>query len=318
MKADLSPEELEELRALLETKKKTEESAQLRSKPAKSTIPLRKNKVFLALVALITVIALAFAWTVAVDPWLKLRAAEKELQNQINLERVIGWNSTMSSFVPLKESHILPGSNPKQLALGTEDAQTVPAYLEFRSANASEDSHVLELFIDFYSQRARDFIALNQDTLRGFLASGKIILRIHPVVQTDGFSIFAPEALSEVMATHPRLAWDFFVNLMKNSNEILSVVNPEEANAPTAKEIVAFIARISKDSGVPTGSPNGVDADSIKYLSFFSWLYAGGEDDRLQVGYYPPVLYINDKEVDQERYPLSDPEAFFKLLSSLG
>lgn len=104
---------------------------------------------------------------------------------------------------------------------------------------------------------------------------------------------------------------------MRNSDAVLNNPNTEEAKEASSKEIVEFIAGVAADAKVPTGSPNGVDADSIKYLSFFSWLYSGGRDEKLKVGYYPPVVYIDDEEVDQDKWILTNPDSVLELLTTL-
>lgn len=329
MNPDLSPEELEALRKILaknEGEQPPKEAEVKPQKPAKSkrntpAAPRKawyRNKVILSLLAVVVTMGLAAVYVFAIEPAIALKQAENALNEQKARSAVVAGNSEFISYEPENEEHRLSGANPKQLALGEDGKITPPAYFEFRSENSTKDSHVLDLYIDFYSQRARDLISLNQGAFSSFIGSGDIILRVHPVVQTDGFSVFAPEALAEVFGTHPKQAWPFFVSLMKNSDELLDNSNTEEAKNPTPQETIAFIAKISANEGISTGSPDGVDADSIKYLTFFSWLYGGSEDEKLEVGYYPPVLYIDGKEVDQEKWILTDPDSMLKLLAGLS
>lgn len=323
---NLTPEEVAKLRGLLgegktdgETSEETKATTEAKT-PRPSRGPRKpwfKNKVILAIIALGVTVALAATYVFFIEPAVTLNNAKNELSQEVAQSAVTVGNAEILSYTPENEDDILAGANPKQIALGEDGKATTPAYIEFRSENSTADSHVMDLYIDFFSQRSRDLISLNYQTFQNYIGSGKLILRIHPVVDSAGFSIYAPEALAEVAGTHPDLAWDFFVGLMRNSDAVLNNPNTEEAKEASSKEIVEFIAGISKDAKVPTGSPNGVDADSIKYLSFFSWLYAGGRDEKLKVGYYPPIVYIDDEEVDQDKWILTNPDSVLELLTTL-
>lgn len=323
---NLTPEEVAKLRGLLGENKdepaetvESEKTPEVKSprSPRGPRKPWFKNKVTLSITALGVTVALAAIYVFAVEPAITLSNAKSELTQEISDSKVIVGNGDILSYTAENKDDILNGSNPKQLALGTDDKVTPPSYFEFTSKNATADSHVVDLYIDFFSQHSRDLISLNYQTFQNYIGSGKIILRVHPVVDTSGFSLFAPEALAEVFGTHPNKAWDFFVSLMRNSDSVLSNPSTEESKQASNQEIIDFIAGVSKTAGVPTGSPNGVDADSIKYLSFFSWLYVGSHDEKLKVGYYPPVLYIDDKEIDQDKWILTDPDSVLKLMTSL-
>ena len=323
---NLTPEEIAKLRGLLgEGKNDAEVSAEPKATtehkaaqaPRGPRKPWFKNKVILTIVAFGATVALAATYVFFIEPAVTLNNAKNELSQEVTKSAVTVGNSEIVSYTPENEDDILAGANPKQIALGKDGKATPPAYIEFRSENSTAASHVMDLYIDFFSQRSRDLISLNYQTLQNFISSGKLILRVHPVVDSAGFSIYAPEALAEVAGTHPDLAWDFFVGLMRNSDAVLNNPNTEEAKEASSKEIVEFIAGVAADAKVPTGSPNGVDADSIKYLSFFSWLYSGGRDEKLKVGYYPPVVYIDDEEVDQDKWILTNPDSVLELLTTL-
>lgn len=323
---NLTPEEVAKLRGLLGEDKteteavkepKTQEEPKNPRPPRTPRKPWFKNKVILAILALVVTMALAATYVFFIEPAVTLNNAKNELSQEVTKSAVTVGNDEIVSYTPENEEDILAGANPKQIALGEDGKATTPAYIEFKSENSTADSHVVDLYIDFFSQRSRDLISLNYQTFQNYIGSGSIILRVHPVVDSAGFSIYAPEALSEVAGTHPDLAWDFFVSLMRNSDSVLNNQNTEEAKEVSSKEIVEFIASIAKDTKIPTGSPNGVDADSIKYLSFFSWLYSGGRDEKLKTGYYPPVLYIDDKEVDQDKWILTNPDSVLQLLTTL-
>jgi len=331
---NLSPEEVAKLKKLLSSdeqepvkaEKKPKSKTPDKKKPTVTKKPQGKkgpNKVVITIVSFVAVVALALGYGLVVDPWIKLQQAESTLNTEIQRSGVLASNTELiKNENPAKED-LLAGSNPNQLALGTDGKISTPPYFEFNSEKSTADSHVVDLYMDFYSQRSRDFISFNQSTLTNLIGDGTIVLRIHPVLQDDGFSVFAPEALAEVFATHPKLAWEFFVKLMKESNQVLSVTSTEDDKVATEQEVIDFIAKISAGVGIATGAgtaageTGGVDADSIKYLSFFSWLYSGTRAEELQVGYYPPILYIDGDEVDQEKWPLSDSASMLKLFASL-
>lgn len=332
---ELSPEEIATLKKVLEAQEKKnpgkeKESASPGSKTAKSkavaastpSSPMKRsfpNRFLIIGGALLGVIALAAIYVFGIEPRLAEARAQQLLEAEAAFSPIFVENSEFLPYEPAEED-ILPGSNPNQLALGKNGEVTDPAYFEFRSDNANENSHLVELYIDFYSQQGRDFISFNQVTLRNLIGNGRIILRVHPAVQADGFSIYAPEALAQVSSTHPDKAWDFFVSVMRQSNEILSTVDPE-AKPVTDPEIVDFIASISLAAGVPQGacteSPcNTVDADSLKFLSFFSWLYAASDNPALNVGYYPPIIYINGELINQETYRLANPDDVVSMFNT--
>lgn len=322
---DLSPEEIAKIKRLIDSsssEKADEEEKAPKTEPPQVEVPAsgkrkrrRPNRIVLGLISVVAVAGLAILYGTVIEPWMDLNQAKNEIKNQVAATAVFGANTEMLAFTPEK-TDVLAGANPNQLALGTKGVITTPPYFEFKSSNSNSNSHIVDLYIDFYSQRSRDLISLNQTTLSSFIGDGTIILRVHPVLQTDGFSVYAPEALAEVFGTNPKLAWNFFVKMMQESDQILSS-NTTDAEAATTQQVIDFIAGISKDVGIPTGSPDGVDSSSLKYLTFFSWLYSGTRAPQLDVGYYPPILYIGNKIVDQDKWPLSDSESFLKLLSTL-
>ncbi len=325
---NLSPEEVAKLKQLLNSDESSSEKtpAEKKPKPKKESAPKKPakkkgpNKVVILAVSIVGVIALALGYGLVVDPAIRLQQAKDELSQEVASSAVVAGNSEMIAYSPLEED-LLPGSNPKQLALGSDGMVSEPPYFEFRSENSTKDSKVVDLYIDFYSQRSRDFIAFNQATLSNLIGNGTLILRVHPVLQNDGFSLFAPEALAESFVTSPKLSWAFFTKLMKESNQVLSVTSTEDDTPANEQEIVEFIAKIAVEVGIPTGAgtaageTGGVDANSMKYLSFFSWLHSGTRAEELAVGYYPPILYIDGEEVDQEKWPLGDSDKVLDLLT---
>jgi hypothetical protein len=242
-----------------------------------------------------------------VEPQIAKSNAAAELSNQAEKKPILAQNGELISFEAKSDSakEIPKGVNPKQLGLGEDGKVTDSAAFVFASDEANADSHVIDIYMDFYSQRSRDFISLNQNALENKIQSGDVILRVHPVLNSEPFSVYAPEALAEVFGTAPDKAWGFFTNLLEDS---ITLTGQESSD-----EIVAFIAKHAQDNG-----GTEVDAASITNATFLTWLYTAAEDPKVAVGYIPPVLYVDDKELDQDKWRINDPEQMLKLFSTLN
>lgn len=322
---DLSEEEFNRLKSLINEKGIRGEKENSK-KIVKASVETKENKsgvnrFFYIGGGIILSVLLAFAYVLFIDPMIVGYQAQQELNREGDVASIHVGNGEMISYDP-EEKYVLNGANPKQLALGVNKTITSPAYFEFKSKNTDDKSHIVDLYLDFYSQSGRDFISFNQTTLTNLIGNGRIILRVHPAVQKNGFSIYAPEALAEVFGTNPDKAWSFFVKLMKESDSVLSSNSPED-KAVSDQEILKFIGDISADVGVPAGactsSPcNTVDSDSIQFLTFFSWLYSATDQPPLSSGNVLPMIYIDNKLVNQETYRLADPASVISMFNNLA
>lgn len=304
-----SPEEVERLRTILDSEKKEPAAkAKQSSKRARTKFSLaRTPKWILILVAVVATITLAFVYVKIVDPIIAKNNAISELTDKVEKSAIVAQNDEFISFLPDAGAagEIPEGVNPKQLGLGEDEKLTDPAAFVFSSENANADSHVLDIYMDFYSQRSRDFITINQSVLENMVESGTLVIRVYPVLNTEPFSIHAPEALAEVFGTAPDKAWGFFTNLLKES---ITLTGDE-----TTDQVVTFIADNAKANG-----GTEVDEASIVNATFLTWLYTAADDPRVAVGYVPPVIYVDDKELDQDTWTINDPEQMLKFFSSLS
>ena len=235
-------EELEELRRIV-----SEHGLELTAdKPAKEKLIAGvKKKTFIAILTSLAVasVVAAFAFVRFIEPSLAINDAKAALEQEIEKASIVAVNSDMIPFKPdAKEAgEIPPGVNPKQLALAKAGELTEPAHFTFASELADENSHSIDVYTDFYSQRGRDFITINQRLLEAKIATGDIVLNVYPVLNEDAFSIYAPEALAEVFGTAPTKAWGFFANLMKDSIKL--------TGAEDASDIASFIATVAQANG---------------------------------------------------------------------
>lgn len=318
-----SPEEADRLRALLgasDSKTQEESGSKQDEEPddynAKATSkPKRAHRKFsiaetprwlIVLVGVVVAVALAFGYVKFVDPVIAEKQAAAQLDVKLAKSPIVGQNTELLSYKPdAKAAGEIPtGVNPKQLGLGENGKLTSTSAFVFASDKATKKSHVMDVYMDFYSQRARDFITINKSTLAENIQTGDLILRIHPILNKDSFSIYAPEALAEVFGTAPKKAWGFFTNLMKDSITLTGQEKPDQ--------ILDFIAKTAQDNG-----GKQIDEASIGNATFLTWLYTASTDAKLKVGYTPPVIYVDDKELDQNKWTINDPEDMVEFFSSL-
>lgn len=306
---NFSAEEVERLRSILDSDNEAKSKTR-----ARKHFSLRNLPGWLKLLmAVVVVVGLAFGYVKIIEPWIAQMNATAELEKDTNQKPVVAQNTDFIKFKPdaAAAGEIPKGVNPNQLGLGEGTKLTDPASFIFASNSATADSHVVDVYMDFYSQRSRDFITINKSTLENQIETGKIILKIHPVLNSEPFSIYAPEALAEAFGTAPEKAWSFFTDLLKES---ITLTGNE-----SSEEIVDFIAKNAKENiGREKGDPNRIDAESIVNGTFLTWLYTAADDPKLAVGYTPPVIYIDDKEIDQDTWTINDPEMMVKLFSSLS
>lgn len=300
-----SPEEVERLRTILDTEKQAPTPA---TKTVKRSFSIAKTpKWLIFLVAVAVTIALAFVYVKFVDPWIAQINASSALKDAPVAKPIVAQNDKFLPFKPdaKKTGEIPPGVNPKQLALAEKGKITAPSVFIFASANASKKSHTLDIYMDFNAQRSRDFITLNKDSLEYMIKSGKLILRVHPVLTKEPFSVQAPEALAEIFGTAPTKAWGFFTNTLKDSIQFTGTETPDQ--------IVAFVAKHAQDNG-----GTQVNAASIVNGTFLTWLYTTSDDTKLKVGYEPPVIYVDNKELDQSKWSINNSTQMLQFFSSLS
>lgn len=197
-------------------------------------------------------------------------------------------NTNMVTFAGTKIKNV----NVNQKALSTAPGGEAAKGFIFTNGKPSQSRKNVEVFVDFSSQRSRDFLILNAKNLRTMVENGVIQLDVIPLPTGNVFNLYAAEAISESAATSPEKAWDLTIELLRLSASV---------NTNKAADIVKMVAETAKTQGI-----NSVDEASIKNGTFTSWLVSLSNDSRLKVGFYPPLVYVDNKLIDSEKVNLND------------
>lgn len=190
-------------------------------------------------------------------------------------------NTTINTFSGQKLKDV--NVEQKSLVGGTDNTSAEAAVFIF-SNGKNNPKRIVDVYIDFDSQVSRDFVLINQSSLKNMVENGLIELRIHPVSSGSALSIYSPEALAESFVTSPELSWEFMLSLLKLSAEV-------QANGDI--EILPAIEEKIAENGI-----KNISAESIQNGTFSSWIIEVGNDERLKTGYYPPIIYVNDIIID--------------------
>lgn len=224
-----------------------------------------------------------------------------------DLKSEVRSSTTSSAPITVGNGSLVPFGAPaiegvyeKQQALGSVGVATDPAAFIFTNGEISEERKVVDIYLDFYNQRGRDFALLNQELLKNLVESGTIELRIHPVPTGSAFSLYAPEALAQVFATSPDSAWSVFIELLKASITL-------ETNE--LEDVVTSVVGAANQAG-----GRDVSEASVRNGTFASWILTVADDPKLAVGYYPPVLYVDNVIVDQDVYDLNSTDSVRKAI----
>lgn len=185
----------------------------------------------------------------------------------------------------------LENANAQQKALSVSgEKATDPAAFIFSNGKNNKGKRKVDIYVDFNGQRSRDFVLMNQNSIKGLVENGKIDLYVHPVVGTSPLSIYAPEALAESFFYENDRAWDFFTKLLTLSTEL-------QADQRTPKEIASAVAKLAKQE-----KAGKIDTESIQNGTFASWLLSVGNDPNLQqLNVRLPSIYIDGVEVDTSK-----------------
>lgn len=194
------------------------------------------------------------------------------------------------------EGQALKGANTDQKALSSAGIGSDAGVFVFTNGKDSADKKTLDIYIDFDSQYSRDFILLNQGVLKGMVENGVVDLYIHPVPSGSALSMYSPEALAEAFVSTPDKTWDFFIGLLKLS---------AETKTDKSEDSVKSIVDLAKDKGI-----SDISDETIEGGTFSSWILAVGDDTKLDVGYYPPIAYLNGNIIDPDKVDFNDSDAF--------
>lgn len=228
----------------------------------------------------------------AFSPIVKNHKAQSVLNSiGLNSGTITPVNVQITTF----KGQTISNANVDQKAL-TGGTSNESAVFIFNNGKSVEGRKTLDIYIDFSSQTSRDFILLNQSSLKGMVESGQVELRIHPVPSGSAFSMYAPEALAESFVTKPKASWNFMLDLLK-----LSAVLDTNQN----DDILESIVKTASDNGL-----TDIDSASISNGTFASWILAVGDDKNLTTGYYPPIVYVNGSEISPDTINFNNTDAF--------
>lgn len=226
----------------------------------------------------------------------------KEGTRQLNnVRKTYGKITPVNTLAQVFDGQMLENVNIDQKSLvgGANNTASESAVFIFSNGKNSP-KRSLDVFIDFDSQRSRDFMLINQSSLKSMIENGLIELRVHPVSSGSALSIYSPEALAESFLTSPEKSWNFMLSLLKLSAEV---------QADGDIDILPAIEEKIKESGV-----TDISAESIKNGTFSSWIIAVGDDPRLDTGYYPPIIYINETIVDPDVVDFNDTDSLRRYI----
>lgn len=232
---------------------------------------------------IIGAILLALLVQFVLTPLFANNAAQDELDNLKNGRGpVVGINTSLVTFQGQK----IENANVAQKALASGNVATTPAGFVFSNGKGNPKAKKVNVYLDFGNQRSRDFLLMNQNNLRGMIENGVIVLTVHPVPTGNAFTMYSSEALAESFVTSPEASWEFLMELMRMSATL---------KTDKQEDILKAIEETAKTVGV-----KNVDQESVKNGTFSSWIISVGNDPRLKVGYYPPLVYVNDQPLDSK------------------
>lgn len=257
------------------------------------SVQRRRNRLLWAkmmgAVALSIVAALVFA--LMVSPWLSNREAGEHLKTITSSRGSIApVNTNLTTFTGTKIENV----NVDQKALATtKDAASAPQGFLFSNGRGNAEKTV-DVFVDFSNGRSRDFLIMNRANLQGMVEGGVINLRVIPVPTGNAYNVYSAEAIAESAYTSPEKTWDFMHELLRLGATV---------DTDKSKDILNMVVDTAKKYGV-----KDVDAASIKNGTFASWIVSASRDPRLKVGFYPPVVYVNDTLINPDKVNLNNPD----------
>lgn len=246
--------------------------------------------------------AAAAGYTFGIEPLFEKKAAEETLVDAAARHGYIrGFNTSSVEFKGEGPAPTTSTSNQKSLSVGS--TATNPAAFIFTNGKSTSGTPV-DVYLDFSSQRSRDFIVLNNSALRNLVESGDIQLRIHPVPTKNKFSVYSAEALAEVFEKSPDRAWDYLLELMK-----ASVVLDQSPTGTQEDEVLSAVVGSATKVGI-----NGITVNTVKSGAFASWILTVADDPKVQNQFGLPAIYKNNELVNQDSVDINKSDALTKYL----
>lgn len=258
-----------------------------------------KKAVTVLLIAILVSAGLGVGAQLIINPMIQNTKAQKALDNLWNNRGPLTpVNTEMVTFT----GQTIKNVNVDQKALTGNGVLGESGVFAFNNGKTVESRKVLDIYIDFDSQKSRDFVLMNMESFKNAIESGLIELRVHPVPKGSAFSMYAPEALAEAFVVKPGAAWNFMIDLLKLSATL---------DTNKSDDIVDSIVETSQNNGI-----KDIDSASILNGTFASWITAVGDDKQLATGYYPPIAYVNGSEISPDSVNFNNTDAFMRAVKS--
>lgn len=271
------------------------------SKPEKKIS--RKRLILTGTLVMILSMGTAAGYVFGIDPLLKEHEASKTL-SEFSEKRgpLTASNTETVSFTPEGD---VSSNNGEQKALTGDYESSDSAAFVFTNGKQGDKKQV-DLYLDFGSQRSRDFLALNQTNLKLMIETGQIDLYIHPVPTQEAISIYASETIAETFATAPEKAWSVMIEMIKISASIDSSPVDESKD-----EILTMIASATNSVGA-----SSVTAETIQSGTFASWILTVGDDSKVKNQFGLPAIYVDGGLLDQDSVDINDSASLKKYLKN--
>lgn len=242
-------------------------------------------------IGIVLTLGLAVGYHFVINPMIQQANLKKDLNQNKAYASVQAINTEAIEY----KGEIIEGTNPEQKALAINGSATTPASFIF-SNGKNTDKIILEVYVDFASQRSRDFLSMNRSNLNSLIELGKLEVRIIPVPTGNSFNLYMTEAIAESMHLSSANSWKFMFELVRLS----AAVDTENID-----DSIGMIVDTANTVGV-----KGITADGIKNGTFASWIINNSNDERLASGGYPPIIIVDGRVIDINEVNVNDPNVF--------
>jgi hypothetical protein len=284
-----------------------EQSVTLTSSPSGPKRMSRRSIIATTGIGVILAAGAAFGYVFAIDPMIQKSEATKELSEAFERKGPItAVNTEAILFVGEGDA---PNSelSKSQKALSSNGIATSPAAFTFSNGKDLKDKKSLDIFLDFSSQRSRDFFVINQAIIRNMVESGQIDLNIHPVPTGSAFSVYAPQSLAETFVSYPEKSWSAFIELMKLSATL------DEKGLTETDAVLKEIEKSNKNQGF-----SSITGETIISGTFASWILTVSDDPRLYNGSGLPSLYLNGGIIDDSVVEINNSTTLKNYIKNKG
>lgn len=208
-------------------------------------------------------------------------------------------NSQVAQFKGAK----IQTTTDNQLTLSEKGKVTTPPSVIFSNNSSKAKPKTVDLYINFADRSSRDLITLNWDMLNGLIQSGKITLKVHPVLTQDAYSVYSSEAMMEAAANNPKTTWGFIQKLAVIINTFQNTKNVTQGN------LVDEIVKQAQKEGLQK-----ITKESLMSGQFMGWLASARNDSRIIESGSLPGLFLDGKLINTDSIDLNRSQEFLKGL----